>query len=207
MKQKNRFIYFLIPSLTQYVKNSCTLVLLLVSLLSCLGNENVDEEKGANSVSAQNNNTAAGSGFTCVVDGVAVNGSAIDEMQLQNTAFIYPDDAGGKRLLFFLVPSNYSAKTKTGFIFKMRCPDLTGTYVKAGMDDRKNKCHITLSFSGGVRPSYLEDSVTLTITSITSSRLTGTFSERLTDASLRTHIMVADGKFDIPFSTGNLRPE
>jgi hypothetical protein len=45
-------------------------------------------------------------------------------MQLQNIAFVYPEDASGKRLLFLLVSSDHSATAKTGCIFKMRCPDL-----------------------------------------------------------------------------------
>jgi hypothetical protein len=206
MKQNNRFIHFLRPVITQYVKTSCALMLLFFSLLSCSGNESGGKSTAAATDSSQKN-IPAGTGFSCFVDGVAVSGSTIDEMQLQNTAFIYPGDSDGKRLLFMLVSSDHFLNAKKGYFFKMRCPDLEGTYVRAGMDDRKTKCHITLSIGGGDLPDFLEDSVIFTITSITSSRLAGTFSGRLTDASLTKHVMVSNGKFDIPFSTGNLRPE
>lgn len=207
MKQNNRFIHFHRRLFTQYLKISSALILLFFSLLSCSGNESGGKGMAAVSDSSQKNIPAAGTGFSCFVDGVAVSGSTIDAMQLQNTAFIYPGDADGKRLLFMLVSSDHSVNVKKGYFFKMRCPDLEGRYVKAGMDDRKTKCHITLSIGGGDLPDFLEDSVIFTITSITSSRLTGSFSGRLTDASLTKHVMVTNGKFDIPFSTGNLRPE
>jgi hypothetical protein len=176
MKQNNRFIHFFRPFIRQYAKTSCTLMLLFFSLLSCSGNESGGKNTAAAKDSSQKNIPAAGTGFSCFVDGVAVSGNAIDEMQLQNTAFIYPGDGDGKRLLFMLVSSDHFLNAKKGYFFKMRCPDLEGTYVRAGMDDRKTKCHITLSIGGGDLPDFLDDSVIFTINSITSTRLTGTFS-------------------------------
>jgi hypothetical protein len=79
MKGKKQFIYFVKPVFTQFVKTSFALMLLFFSLLSCSGNGSADKNTVAPSDSLQKNILAAGSGF------------------------IYPKDAGGKRLLFFLV--------------------------------------------------------------------------------------------------------
>jgi len=190
----------------RYMKTLFAFIFLSLSLLSCSGNENENKGNLSSDDSSQKNDATAGPGFSCLLDGVQITGNAIDNLQLQNTAFIYPNDAGGKRLLFFLVSSENAAKTKKGCMFKIRCPDQVGTYMQSGLDNRKNKCHITLSFSSVGRLDYYEDSITITINSITPSRITGNFSGTLSDA-LRKHVIVRDGKFDIPFSTGNLRPE
>jgi hypothetical protein len=177
------------------------------SQISCSGNE---QAKNQQTASIENSTPAAatsGTGFSCIIDGKEVHGSAIDELQLQNTAFIYPDEGKGKRLLFLLFSSDFSLQAGAGCTFKMRCPDQEGTYVRAGLDDRQHKFSVDLAFTGGIRPDYLDDSVIFVVSSITPTRLKGTFSGRLTDASLQHHVQITNGKFDIPFSTGNLKPE
>jgi hypothetical protein len=76
MKGKKWSIYFVKPVFAQFVKTSCTVMLLFFSLLSCSGNESAGKISAAPSDSLQKNIPAAGSGFSCLIDGVAVSGSA-----------------------------------------------------------------------------------------------------------------------------------
>lgn len=152
--------------------------------------------------------------FSVIIDGTAVSGNVIDEMQLTNTAFTYAaSENSPKRLLFFL---NSNKKGDDFYSFRFSFPDKEGVYKFTKETDED--CHCYLLLDNNLKSSdnfsrYDEDSVTVTIDRITSTKVSGTFSGilKLSDDTrskpYKKNAIISGGKFDIPFSTGNLRPE
>jgi hypothetical protein len=143
-----------------------------------------------------------------------VSGNVIGDLQLTNTAFVYPaSDESPQRLLFFL---NSNKKGEDFYSFRFSMPDKEGTYNFTHETDEDCHCYIRLDNylrSADNFSRYDEDSVTVIINKITSTRVSGTFSGnlKLSDDTrskpYKPRVSITDGKFDIPFSTGNLRPE
>jgi hypothetical protein len=180
-------------------------------LFACNGKDsktNANKESANTNASTSDVSSKGDASFSANLDGVNISGSKIDDMQLHNTAFIYPTaDNSGKRLLFFLYSDK---KGNDAYSFRFSVPDKTGSFTKNLHDD--HPFDITLDFLGGDLSRYTAKSVTVNITSITSSRTTGTFSGKFalsndTPNGTKKEVTVTDGKFDIPFSTGNIKPE
>jgi len=196
----------------KYLKLFSLLLFSSCLLLACSGNKPSPTSKDSG---AEPGTTSPGdASFSVTIDGIPVSGSAIDEMQLTNTAFIYPAaENSPKRLLFFL---NSDKKGDDFYSFRFSLPDKEGVYKFTHETDED--CHCYVRLDNNLRSAdnfsrYDEDSVTVTIDKITSTRISGTFSGnlRLSDDTrskpYKSNVVVTDGKFDIPFSTGNLRPE
>ncbi|MGH2563421.1 MAG: hypothetical protein ACRDE8_01695 [Ginsengibacter sp.] len=101
-------------------------------------------------------------------------------------------------------------KGNNGYFFRFSVPDKTGSFTKNIHNGQP--FDITIELIGNNAKGYSAQSVTVNISSITASRLTGTFAGKFiisedSDRETRKEITVTDGKFDIPFSTGNVRPE
>jgi hypothetical protein len=159
-------------------------------------------------------NASGNAGFSAIIDGQAITGKGTDELQLKNTAFIYPaQDKNDKYLLFDLLTDK---KGDDFYGFRLYTPDKEGTFTVEDAKKNGYRCSVRLDFnlrSVDNFAIYTGDSVTVTISTITSSGISGTFTGefKLSDLSrskpYKNQISVTDGKFNIPFSTGNLRPE
>jgi len=179
-------------------------------LLACSVNNSSSKGKDSLADNASTSNTSSkGDGsFSANLDGVNISGGKIDDMQLQNTAFIYPTaDNSGKRLLFFLYSDK---KGNDAYSFRFSVPDKTGSFTKNIRDGQP--FDVTLDFLGGDLSRYSAESLTVNTTSVTASRVVGTFSGKFilsndTPNGTKKEVTVTDGKFDIPFSTGNIKPE
>ena len=80
--------------------------------------------------------------FSVIIDGTTVSGNVIDEMQLTNTAFIYPaSENSPKRLLFFL---NSNKKGDDFYSFRFSFPDKEGVYKFNKETDEDCHCYIVL---------------------------------------------------------------
>ncbi len=176
---------------------------------SCSGNNTSAQiNRNTSDVSQAATNIAGKASFSANLDGVNISGGKIDDMQLQNTAFIYPTaDNSGKRLLFFLYSDK---KGNDACSFRFSVPDKVGPFTKNIHDGRP--FDITLDFLGGDNSRYWAETVTVNITSITAAKTGGTFFGKFslsddTPKGTKKEVTVTDGKFDIPFSTGNMKPE
>ena len=134
----------------------------------------------------------------------------MDELQLVNTAFIYPQSDNSRRLLFFLKSTKDGADTKPDYSFRFSIPDKEGIFTKNIRDGQPYD--ITLDFLTGDLSRYWSQAVTVNLTSITASRIQGTFSGKFvlsddTPRGNKKEVTVSDGKFDIPFSSSKVRPE
>ena len=185
-------------------------------LLACSGNSSSsksnDPTPGNAAISGSSGSGDAS--FSATIDGTPVSGSEIDEMQTQNTAFIYPPQNNKPQTVLFLL---YSTKKGDDYYsFRFSLPDKEGVYHATKGTYEESHSSVRLDFnlkSADNYARYNEDSVTVTIDKITSSRISGTFSGALTlsddtrSKPYKSQVIVTDGKFDIPFSTGNVRPE
>jgi hypothetical protein len=191
-------------------------ILAAAFLGSCSGSnpsENAPiKDSSVASINSQGSASTAKASFSCLIDGAQITGSGVDQLQLRNTAFVYPDVNNGHRLLFTLYSIKTSEDTKPDFALAIRCPDSVAEYQKSGLQDHRNKCYLMLDLLSGDFSRYYEDSIIINLISSTSSRISGTFSGSLalsqdTPRGLKKRVVITEGKFDIPFSTGNLRPE
>jgi hypothetical protein len=152
--------------------------------------------------------------WSATIDGQEVSGKGIDELQLQNAAFIYPGQGNSDKYILFDL--NSVKKGDDFYGFRFYSPDKEGQFTV--QDAKKNgyRCSVRLDFNLRSTDNfaiYSGESVALNIQSITATGMSGTFSGdfKLSDLSrskpYKAQISVTNGKFDIPFSTGNLRPE
>ena len=197
-----------------YIKLFSTVIISACLFFSCNGNKSSgngntsDASSSAANAPSTSKGTPGKSSFSANIDGEAISGGQIDNLQLENTAFIYPTaDSSGKKLLFFL---HSDKKADMAYSFRFSVPDKTGTFIKKDRDDQP--FDISLDFLGGDHSRYGAEDVTVNISSVTSTKVTGTFSGKFllgvdTPNGTKKEVTVTDGKFDVPFSTGNLRPE
>jgi hypothetical protein len=152
--------------------------------------------------------------FSAIIDGQTVSGKGTDELQLKNTAFIYPAQGNNDKYILFNLLSDKNGQDFYGFRFYS--PDKEGEFNVANAKKEGYRCSVRLDFNLRSTDNfaiYMGDSVAVNIRTITASGISGTFSGefKLSDLSrskpYKMQIIVTDGKFDIPFSTGNIRPE
>lgn len=189
--------------------------LLVLGVLSCGSSNAGTANAGTDNASSSSTLKA---NFSCVLNGSAISGNGVDELQMRNTAFVYPDTENGNHVLFFLYTTKDGSDTKPAYSFRIKCPDKTGSYNFRGEDefDAKTMPSVTLDYLTGDMSRYWignkGDVVTVTISSIDASHITGTFHAAMslsndTPNGAVKKVTIGDGKFDIPFSNSKLRPE
>ena len=200
----------------QHLKIISAIVVSSCLLLACSGNNSSSTGKVnvADTVAVSGTTSHGDASFSATVDGTTISGKEIDEMQIQNTAFIYPPQNNKPQTVLFLL---YSTKKGDDYYsFRFSLPDKEGVYHAARGTYNESHSSVRLDYnlkSTKYYPRYDEDSVTVTIDKITSSRISGTFSGilKLSDdtraETYKNEVMITDGKFDIPFLKGNIRPE
>jgi hypothetical protein len=144
--------------------------------------------------------------FSAVVDGVTVSGGAIDGLQQANAAHIVSDANGGERKLrFWLFDSKTPDEKQVVHAFRIEVPDKTGANPASHMNAQ-------ILLSNGTTAQYYSKEAAVTITRISTSRVTGSFSGKFsvpadTPHVPKTEIVITDGKFDIPLATLKVYPE
>lgn len=188
-----------------------------VLLFACNG-KNGNANTGNNTISktaaTSYGSSSGNASFTVNIDGAEISGNTIDGLQLTNTAFIYPGkDENSKSLLFFL---NSNKQGEDFYSLRFSFPDKEGEYKFNHKSNETCNCHLMLDYylkSKEYYPRYNEDSVTVSIDKISSTRISGTLSGILklsSDTQSKPYpiqVVLTEGKFDIPFSTGNMKPE
>lgn len=167
--------------------------------------------ESAGSVSSGDPASVADGNFSAVFDGQSISGTGTDEpMQLTNSAFVYPDGDSKKKLLIDVCDWTKPGEKFTHF-FRLWLPDETGAWTITHASPDHNKYMILADVETDEHGHYTSDSVTMTITSITSTRVTGKFSGHFklsndTPASTKKTVDVTDGQFDVPLATSKVRP-
>ena len=196
---------------------------IIVACTSC-GNNNAAKQNDASNMATSTDASSASSSstgdanFSCNINGASITGNGVDEMQLRNSAFLYPENT----VLFDLASTKSGDDQKPDYTIKIKCPAKTGTYIHVG-DIEFNQAimpGLYVNHLVGNLESYMvcgvgavksnTDTAIVTITSISKTRITGTFSANMRNENTpdgQNRVIVTNGKFDVPFSTGNLRPE
>jgi hypothetical protein len=203
-------------NMNRFKRISALIFVSLSLLLACKG-KNGNSASNDSGVADKGTPDAAASGnasFSATIDDQPVTGKGTDQLQLQNTAFIYPAQGNNDKYILFDLNSVRNGADFYGFRFYS--PDKEGQFAVENAKKDGYRCSVRLDFnlrSVDNFAIYFGDSVTVTIATINSTGISGTFAGefKLSDLSrskpYKNRIIVTDGKFDIPFSTGNLRPE
>ena len=169
-----------------------TIFLSAVLFVACSDNSAANAGKVKDSTSSST--TSDGASFSCKLDGKTISGRGTDENI--NAAFHLTGDDKGQ--IFFRL----SDMNNIGDKFQFQVPGKTGSTTFSVTPTYSYAGYATSNFA-----TYLDNPLTVTVNSITSSRISGIFSGTYTlqkgsgDANTKQTIEVTDGKFDIPFST------
>jgi len=153
--------------------------------------------------------------WSATIDGEAVTGKGVDQaMQQQNAGFVLPRQGPGEKFGLFILYSKKDADDdKANISLTFRFPPHTGTYVHSGTYESCT-CDLILNknITTGDFSRFNADTVTITITSMTATRIAGTFSGNFklsndTPRAAQKRATVTNGKFDIPMSTSTITPE
>ncbi|HEY7895731.1 MAG TPA: hypothetical protein VIC24_12610 [Gemmatimonadaceae bacterium] len=167
------------------------------------------------SQAASTSTQGADASWSATIDGEAVTGKGVDQaLQQQNAGYVLPRQGPGNKFGMFTLYSKKDAEDdKANISLTFRFPPHTGTYVHAGTY-QSCTCDLILNknITIGDLARYNADTVTITITSMSTTRIAGTFSGnfKLSDDTPRAaqkRATVTNGKFDIPMSTSNITPE
>lgn len=166
-----------------------------IIFVSCSGSSatNLTADSVA-TASANTTSSGTDASFSCMLDGKEFSGKGTD--QNFNAAFHLTGDDKGQ--IFFKLSDINNIGNK--LMFQVAAKEGSTTFSVSP----------TYSYGGYTTSdftNYIDDPVTVVITSISASRVSGTFSGKYTlqkgsgNASSKQTIQVIDGKFDIPFST------
>jgi hypothetical protein len=137
--------------------------------------------------------SSTGASFSAIIDGTKFSsGTGTDNL---NAAFIVNDN--GQKRLFFMLADPDNPVQKLNFDLPYKAGATTITILPK------------FSFEGYVTKDwtvYVDDGLTVNITTLGATRVSGTFSgnyrlENVNTPNAKASLQVTDGKFDIPFST------
>ena len=196
--------------------NFVTLIILFAALLiSCSSNSGNNKNSPTNSdpnISSSASSTSSGNtSWSCVIDGEPASGNILDKDQQYNAAYITDVDKG-KSLQFKL--TNIKTDEPLGSFtrsLRFSIPDKSGNMTFGHDEDAWGiQVNIIPEKVGDAFPvataQYNSDSITVNITNLSSTRVSGTFSGKFmlgpdTPKGGKDFIDITDGKFDIPMST------
>lgn len=184
----------------KHIKSLSAIIISACLFFSCNGN-NTSTKNDSNSSDASTGSVGKSS-FSANIDGVNVSGGEIDELEAQNIAHIIPGHEENSTALEFILCSDEKSNESYNFTFSI--PNRTGALVKKLQDDQ-SEISLCLKSNDKADLCYVAEAVTINITSITATRVAGTFSGKFSldpkiYKGVKTEVMVTDGQFDIPLS-------
>lgn len=192
----------------KYVKFLSAILLPCYLLYSCGSNTNANSGKENTSATSSNTSASTGSAnWSCVIDGQPVSGGKISsyfgpEGYQSNEAHIVDVDQGKELLIYLADPK--SATSQGVHSLRLAVPDKTGNS-SFGPDEDGWGIEVDILVNDKHTAIYNSDSFTINVTSLSASRVSGTFSGKFKfhgniDDKDKNEIEVTDGKFDIPMS-------
>jgi hypothetical protein len=141
--------------------------------------------------------------FSYTVQGKKVSGGHTDVIQISNIAYI--QKSGATTNLQFFLNDVYDDNTST-FAHSLRfsIPAKTGTTQLA---DGQDNGHVELFVAKGSEGNYVvygNEAFTVTVSDISSTRVSGSFSGKVKSASAPAdELTITDGKFDVPLGNAS----
>ena len=181
-------------------------VITLFIIASCTSCNNNNARAAANKENPETSNTSSSTTtgdavFSYNLDGAKVSGGEVDATQTNNIAYITKTDNGNK--LSFFLGDAYQETTETfSHSLRFAIPDKTGNVTLTPDEDNWNVQLFLGNDKDDKYVLYANEAFNITLTNISSTRVSGTFSGKLklvngTGAG-KAELTVTDGKFDIP---------
>ena len=174
-------------------------VLFLIAACPSCGNNSASASTGSSS-----DNTATGvtATFSYNLDGTKISGGEVDAVMMNNAAFLTGSSDKDKKASFFLNDA-YKDNTETfSHSLRFAIPAKTGTVTMAADDDNYSVQLFLATGEQGKYILYANENFTATVTSISASRISGTFSGKVklveSTGTGKAELTITDGKFDIP---------
>ena len=199
----------------KYIKILLATIVTTCLLIACSGNRAApaNKEDVSEGTTSSASSSAGNGSFSATVDGKSIAGGKVDELQLSNTVFLYPDGNDKNKILLFDLTSDKNGEDYYSLRFYVYNKEGEQTITSNAGSELKTFVRLDFNLrSADNFAIYNGDSLIVTISKITSSRVSGTFSGPFTLSNdsrskpYKPKVIVTDGKFDIPFSTGNIRP-
>lgn len=181
-----------------------TSIFLTASFAACNSN-NANATNNKSEPAAQNAPSSSSTGdavFSYNLDGTKISGGEVDALMTSNVAGVTKSNGNSDMLSFFL---NDAYKDETvAHSLRFEIPDKTGTVALTAGEDNG---HVELFLGSGGEGKYVvygNEAFTVTVTNVSSTRVSGTFSgqEKLVESTGtgtgKSVLTITDGKFDIP---------
>ena len=180
-----------------------TSIFLIASFASCNSNK-ADARNNKSEPASQNASSSSSTGdavFSYNLDGTKISGGEVDALMISNVAAVTKSDHGNT--LSFFLNDAYKDNTETvSHSLRFEIPDKTGN---VALTDAGDNGHVELFLASGEEGKYIvygNVAFTVTVTNVSSTRVSGTFSgqEKLVESTGtgKSVLTITDGKFDIP---------
>lgn len=183
---------------------------IFAALCSSCGSHNSEAVGNSAGVESQQEASPNGAGaepFSYNLDGTKISGGKVDEEMRSNVAIISHSSDHDNKLSFFLNDAYKDNTEKYAHSLNFTIPDKTGTITIAA-DDNNFRVQLFLATAADSKYTYIlygNESFTVTITNISASSVSGTFSgkEKIAEGqgAAKDELTITDGKFDIPVKT------
>ena len=172
-------------------------VLFAAALLSCGNSSSANQAN--RSESASESSSSGDVVFSYNLDGTKISGGDVDAMMMSNVAAVTKSDNGNK--VSFFLNDAYKDNTETvSHSLRFAIPGKTGTVALTADEDNFNVQLFLASGEEGKYVMYANEGFSVTVTNISATRVSGTFSGKLKlfEGAGKAEVTITDGKFDIP---------
>ena len=179
-----------------------TSIFLIASLGSCNSNK-ADAANNKSEPAAQNAPSSSSPGdavFSYNLDGTRISGGEADAMAMSNVAAVTKSNGNPDKLSFFLNDA-YKDNTETvAHSLRFEIPDKTGAVAVTPVGHNGFVELFLATDEEGKYVMYGNESFTVTVNNVSSTRVSGTFSGKVKIGSGqgKDEYTITDGKFDIP---------
>lgn len=171
-------------------------------LFACNGNKNnanVGKGLTADNIPATTSSSPGDAVFSYNLDGTKISGGDADAITVSNVAYVTQSDNGNK--LSFFLNDAYKDNTETvSHSLRFAIPGKTGTTALTANEDNFNVQLFLASGEEGKYVMYANEGFSITVTNISATHVSGTFSGKLKlfQGAGKDEVTITDGKFDIP---------
>ncbi|HEY5367625.1 MAG TPA: hypothetical protein VIJ75_01430 [Hanamia sp.] len=179
-----------------------TSIFLVASFTSCNSNKADATNNKSEPLNATSPSSTGDAVFSYNLDGTKISGGEVDALMVSNVAAVTKSNGNPDMLSFFLNDA-YKDNTETvSHSLRFEIPDKTGNVALTADSDNG---HVELFLASGEEGKYVvygNEAFTVTVTNVSATRVSGTFSGQVklavSTGTGKSELTITDGKFDIP---------
>jgi len=180
-----------------------TSIFLIASFASCNSNKADATNNKSEPLNAPSSSSTGDAVFSYNLDGTKISGGEVDALMMSNVAAV-TKSANGNKISFFLNDAYKENAETVPHSLRFAIPGKSGTVALTADEDNFN---VQLFLASGESDKYeyvvyANESFSVTVTNISSTRVSGTFSGQVKLAEStgtgKSELTITDGKFDIP---------